>query len=106
MLPHAQLASLLERAEGELAAFLAAVQAAWARRDLAETHREAHKIAGLAGNVGCNALMTAARAVESDARAGAPAEQITARLAALAAIQPPTLAALREWRAGLAAPPA
>ncbi len=93
-----ELAGLLERGEAQLIDVIAALQAAWRRQDVTETQREAHKLVGLAGSIGCKALVMAARSLETGSEARMPA--LLDRVLRLVA---PTTEALRRWRARVTA---
>jgi two-component system, sensor histidine kinase len=94
ILTPAELDGLLERGESQLTDVIAALQAAWRRQDLAATQREAHRLVGLAGSIGCKALVMAARTLET-----ATAARIPRLLDGVVRLVPPTIAALRRWRA-------
>lgn len=98
MLAPAELDRLLERGESQLAGVAAALQAAWRRGDATETRREAHKLAGLAGTIGCTTLLALAREIE----AGGPSKRNQTLLDRLQRVLPASVDALRRWRTGLA----
>ncbi|MBV8534933.1 MAG: Hpt domain-containing protein [Alphaproteobacteria bacterium] len=98
ILTPAELAGLLERGEAQLESVAAALQAAWRRQDVAETRRTAHTLVGLAGSIGCKALVMAARALETGTDA-----RIPTLLAHVLRLVPPTTDALRRWRTSVAA---
>ena len=102
MLTAAEVSSLLARGETQLAAVVTGLQAAWQRRDVPETRREAHKLAGLSGSIGCRTLMTAARKIEATANGRALPRRLQPLIDDLTRLLPATVAALRRWRAGLA----
>lgn len=95
-----EVAGLLERGEAQLTAVVAALEAAWLRRDAPETQREAHKLAGLAGSIGCRTLMAAARRIEATAKGRVLARRLQPLIDDLSQLLPATVAALRRWRAG------
>ena len=97
ILSPAELDRLLERGEAQLTDVIAALQAAWRRQDLAETQREAHRLVGLAGSIGCKALVMAAQTLEA-----ATAARIPRLLDGVVRLVPPTIAALHRWRANIA----
>lgn len=100
MLTAAEMASLLERGAAQLAVVVTALQSAWQRRDVPETRREAHKLAGLSGSIGCRTLMAAARKIEATADGSALPRRLPPLIDDLARLLPATLAALERWRAG------
>lgn len=97
ILTPAELDGLLERGEAQLENIVASLQAAWRQQDVAETRRTAHKLVGLAGSVGCKALMLAARALETGTDA-----RIPTLLDRVLRLVPPTIKALHWWRADAA----
>lgn len=105
MLAPAELDGLLERGEAQLASVAAGLQAACQRGDMAEMGREAHKLAGLAGSIGCSTLLAAAREIEAHAARDAGLKKAKATVHGLARLLPATVAALRQWRAAALAPP-
>jgi PAS domain S-box-containing protein len=83
---------------------LAQIDTALAADDLERAEREAHSLAGAAGNLGLVAIHTAARALEAQLRDPAPAPRLTptgiaAARAQLAEQLEPTLQAIAAWRA-------
>jgi len=92
-----ELDGLLERGEAQLVSVVSALQTAWGRQDLTETQREAHKLVGLAGSIGCKALVMAARTLET-----ATAARVPRLLDSVVRLVPPTVAALHRWRANVA----
>jgi HPt (histidine-containing phosphotransfer) domain-containing protein len=92
-----ELDGLLERGEAQLTGVIAALQAAWRRQDVTETQREAHKLVGLAGSIGCKALVMAAQALEAGTAA-----RIPRLLDGVVRLVPPTVDALHRWRADIA----
>ena len=97
ILTPAELDGLLERGEAQLANVIATLQAAWRRQDVAETRRTAHTLVGLAGSIGCKALLLAARAIETGTDA-----RIPGLLDRVLRLVPPTIAALHRWRTSVA----
>ncbi|HTP83636.1 MAG TPA: Hpt domain-containing protein [Alphaproteobacteria bacterium] len=98
ILTPAELGGLLERGEAQLTNAIAALQGAWRRQDVADTRRTAHTLVGLAGSIGCKALALAARTLETGAEA-----RIPTLLERLLRLVPPTVGALRRWRASVTA---
>ena len=97
ILTPAELDGLLERGEAQLTNVVAALQAAWRRQDVAETRRIAHTLVGLAGSIGCKALVLSARALETGTAARVPT-----LLERVLRLVPPTIDALHRWRADVA----
>jgi HPt (histidine-containing phosphotransfer) domain-containing protein len=100
MLSAGEIAGLLDRGEAQLAAVVAALQAAWRRRDGPEIQREAHKLTGLSGSLGCRTLMTAARRIEMTAKGRGLPRRLQPLIDDLSRLLPATVAALRRWRTG------
>ncbi|HTY69736.1 MAG TPA: Hpt domain-containing protein [Alphaproteobacteria bacterium] len=98
ILTPAELGGLLERGEAQLTNVIAALQGAWRRQDVVETRRTAHTLVGLAGSIGCKALVLAARSLETGTEA-----RIPALLDRVLRLVPPTIDALHRWRASAAA---
>ncbi len=94
MLPAAEFNGLLQRASEALPATVKELRQAWDGRDREEARRLAHKLAGLAGNFGCLALMNVARQAEKlfGGRGPKRAERL---LLEINNLLPPTLEALR-----------
>lgn len=101
MLTAAEMASLLERGAAQLAVVVTALQSAWQRRDVPETRREAHKLAGLSGSIGCRTLMAAARKIEAAATGRSVPRRLQTLIDDLSRLLPATVAALQRWQAGL-----
>lgn len=104
LLAAAELDALLARGEVQLAGVAAALRAACAGPNLPAAGREAHKLAGLAGSLGCPAVAEAARQIE--AAAGAHPARARALVADLEGLVPTAIEALRAWRTKTLAQPA
>jgi HPt (histidine-containing phosphotransfer) domain-containing protein len=96
ILTPAELDGLLERGETQLGQVIAALQRAWRRQDVAETRRTAHTLVGLAGSIGCKALVLAARTLETGTDA-----RIPTLLERVLRLVPPTIDALHRWRSSV-----
>ncbi len=94
MLPAAEFNGLLQRAAEALPATIKELRQAWDGRDREEARRLAHKLAGLAGNFGCLALMNLARRLEK-VFADQPPKRPERLLLEVDSLLPPTLEALR-----------
>jgi len=97
LLPASEFDSLLRRAAETLPETVKELHQAWNGHDLSETRRQAHKLAGLAGNFGCNALMTAARGIEA-ACANGQTRPLKRLLQEIDGLLSPTLDALGRQR--------
>lgn len=102
MLSRAELEGLLGRAEGQLSALVELLRRAWADRNLTSTEGSAHKLAGLAGTIGCLRVMASARKIEAGCRGGAE-RRLHALFADLERTLPPAYAALARWRSRMSA---
>lgn len=89
---------LLDIAHANIAQHQTDLAAAAGQGDAIEISRLAHKIAGVAGTYGCDALRAAAAALERDAETDtADPTALAARVADMAAIFTAALATLRDW---------
>lgn len=95
LLPAPEFNSLLRRAAETLPETVKDLYQAWKAVDLGETRRQAHKLAGLAGNFGCNGMMSAARGIET-ACADGHTRPLKRLLRQIDSLLPPTLEALQR----------
>ncbi len=102
MLTVAERQRILAGAEDQLKTVVAAVRDWPTRADLPSLERDAHKLAGLAGSVGCVRVTQIARDIEAASR-GAQSAKIEGLIAALEQALPAALDALRRWRTRTAA---
>jgi HPt (histidine-containing phosphotransfer) domain-containing protein len=86
------VAALFARIPGEAQACVGALKAAIAAGDLAATRRSAHRLKGMAANLGAPRLAQAARGIECDSTT---IEEAGGRMAALDETLRGTLAAIR-----------
>ena len=102
MLTAAERQRILSGAEEQIKATIAALRDLWSRADLASLQRDAHKLAGLAGSVGCLRVTQVARDIEAACRREQSA-QIEELIQALEQARPAALDALQQWRTRTAA---
>lgn len=95
LLPAPEVNGLLLRAVEALPATVKDLHLAWKAQDVSETRRHAHKLAGLAGNFGCTAMMDVARRIET-ACAGGQTRVLRGLLREVDSLMSPTLEALRR----------
>lgn len=95
LLPAVEVNGLLLRAVEALPATIRELHLAWGDQDMIETRRHAHKLAGLAGNFGCSAMMDSARRVET-ACASEQTRPLRRLLREIDSLLSPTLEALRQ----------
>ena len=103
VLPMAQVAGLVAKADTTVRACHAELQAAWRAGNRAAAGAQAHKMAGGGGSYGCRRLSLAARALENRLAANPLLESATATdddeaaVAALAPLLEASLSALAAW---------